>query len=89
MYTNNKTLKGAIKKMTRNEASIIKHLAEENYRKDERLKRVYAVIKQEYKDTFAAYQYSEALRYKYQLDELQIIALKLGLIKRSIHELKE
>ena len=75
--------------MTRNEASVIKYLAEENYRKDERLKRVYAVIKQEYKDTFAAYQYSEALRYKYQLDELQIIALKLGLIKRSIHELKE
>lgn len=75
--------------MTRNEASVIQYLAEENYRKDEKLKIVYAVIKQEYKDTFSAYQYSEALRYKYQLDELQIIALKLGLIKRSIHELKE
>lgn len=75
--------------MTRNEASVIQYLAEENYRKDEKLKIVYAVIKQEYKDTFSAYQYSEALRYKYQLDELQIIVLKLGLIKRSIHELKE
>lgn len=75
--------------MNRSEASVIQYLAEENYRKDEKLKRVYAVIKQEYKDTLSAYQYTEAIRYKYQLDELQIIALKLGLIKRSIHELKE
>lgn len=75
--------------MNRSEASVIQYLANENYRKDERLKRVYSVIKQEYKDTFSAYQYTEAIRYKYQLDELQIIALKLGLIKRSIHELKE
>ena len=88
MYKNNKTLKGATK-MTRNEASIIKHLAEEIYRKDERLTRVKEIIKQEYDNTLSAYQYTEALRYKYQLDELQIIALKLGLIKRSIHELKE
>lgn len=54
--------------MNRSEASVIQYLAEENYRKDEKLKRVYSVIKQEYKDTFSAYQYSEALRYKYQLD---------------------
>lgn len=81
--------------MTRNEAIIIKHLAEENYRKDEKLKRVYSVIKQEYKDTFSAYhaelknQYytGKALKYKHQLDELQIIALKLGMIEKSIHEL--
>lgn len=75
--------------MIRNEASVIQYLTNENYGKDEKLKRVYSVIKQEYKDTFSAYQYSKALRYKHQLDELQIIALKLGLIKRSIHELKE
>lgn len=75
--------------MTRNEASIIKYLAEENYRKDERLTRVKEIIKQEYENTLSAYQYTEEIRYKYQLDELQIIALKLGLIERSIHELKE
>lgn len=75
--------------MTRNEASVIQYLAEENYRKDERLKRVEETIKQEYENTLSAYQYTGAIRYKYQLDELQIIALKLGLIKRSIHELKE
>lgn len=81
--------------MNRSEASVIQYLAEENYRKDELLKRVEAVIKQEYKDTFSAYldelnrhDTERALKYKYQLEELQIIALKLGMIENSIHELK-